>query len=119
MLERDGVVDAIPSYQAVDFLRRAEEREDAPQDAVVEIRKKVLDEGVPLPSVARESRDVVFPIDDETKDKREKAALKLAATRLRDMLASSRAVSQRLAGDVTEKLDELIVALADSKKRAA
>ncbi len=119
VLQRDGVVDAIPSYQAVDFLRRAEEREDAPQEAVVEIRKKVLDEGVPLPSVAREYRDVVFPIDDETKDKREKAALKLAATRLRDMLASSRAVSQRLAGDVTEKLDELIVALADSKKRAA
>ena len=119
VLQRDGVVDAIPSYQAVDFLRRAEEREDAPPEAVVEIRKKVLDEGVPLPSVAREYRDVVFPIDEETKDKRDKAALKLAATKLRDMLASTHAVSQRLAGDVTEKLDALLEALAESKKRAA
>src|SRR6267154_5550804 len=37
VLKRDGVIDAIPSYKAVDFLRRAEEKEDAPQEAVVAI----------------------------------------------------------------------------------
>lgn len=119
VLKRDGVSESIPSYQAVDFLRRAEEKEDAPAEAVVEIRKKVLDEGLPLPSVAREYRDVVFPIDEETKDKRDKAALKQAATKLRDMLAKTHGVSQRLAGEVGEKLDELIDALAEAKKRAA
>src|SRR5512142_1628112 len=67
VLKRDGVVDAIPSYQAVDFLRRAEEQEGAPEEAVVAIRKKVLEDGVPLPSVAREYKDVVFPIDEDAR----------------------------------------------------
>jgi hypothetical protein len=119
VLRRDGVSELIPSYQAVDFLRRAEEQEGAPEDAVVAIRKKVLDEGVPLPSVAREYRDVVFPIDEETKDKRDAAAVRHAAVKLRDALASTRAVPQRLAAEVGTKLDELIEALADAKKRAA
>jgi len=119
VLKRDGVIDAIPSYQAIDFLRRVEEKEDAPEDAVVAIRKKVLEEGVPLPSVSREYKDVVFPIDEEAKDKRDKVAIRHAAHKLKDALASTRAVSKTLASDLTEKLDALIEAVTESKKRAA
>jgi lipopolysaccharide biosynthesis regulator YciM len=119
VLKRDGVIDAIPSYQAVDFLRRVEEKEDAPEEAVVAIRKKVLEDGVPLPSVSREYKDVVFPIDDDTRDKRDKVALRHAAHKLKDALASTRAVPKHLANGVTEKLDELLEALVDAKKRAA
>ena len=43
VLARDGVAAPLPSYQAIDFLRRVEEKEDAPEDAVREIRRKVLD----------------------------------------------------------------------------
>lgn len=119
VLKRDGVIDAIPSYQAVDFLRRAEEKEDAPQEAVVAIRKKVLEDGVPLPSVSREYKDVVFPIDDDTRDKRDKVALRHAANKLKDALASTRAVPKHLANQVSDRLDELLDALAETKKHAA
>ena len=119
VLKRDGVIDAIPSYQAIDFLRRVEEREDAPEEAVVAIRKKVLEDGVPLPSVAREYKDVVFPIDDDAREKRDKVTLRHAAHKLKDALASTRAVPKHLATTITEKLDELIEAVTDAKKRAA
>jgi hypothetical protein len=119
VLKRDGVIDSIPSYQAVDFLRRAEEQDGAPEEAVVAIRKKVLDEGVPLPSVSREYKDVVFPIDEDTRDKRDKTALRHAAHKLKDALASTRAVPKHLASDVTAKLDELLEAIAETKKHAA
>jgi hypothetical protein len=119
VLKRDGVIDAIPSYQAIDFLRRAEEREDAPEEAVVAIRKKVLEEGMPLPSVSREFKDVVFPIDDDARDKRDKRDLRHAAHKLKDGLASTRAVPKHLAAQLTEKLDELIETLTEAKKHAA
>jgi hypothetical protein len=119
VLKRDGVIDAIPSYQAIDFLRRAEEREDAPEEAVVAIRKKVLEEGMPLPSVSREFKDVVFPIDDDARDKRDKRDLRHAAHKLKDGLASTRAVPKHLATQLTEKLDELIETLTEAKKHAA
>ncbi len=119
VLRRDGVSEMIPSYQAIDFLRRVEEKEDAPEEAVVAIRKKVLDEGVPLPSVSREYKDVVFPIDEEARDKRDKTTLRHAANKLKDALASTRAIPKHLAGEVTAKLDELLEAIAETKKRAA
>ena len=86
---------------------------------MVAIRKKVLEEGVPLPSVSREYKDVVFPIDEDAKDKRDKVAIRHAAHKLKDALASTRAVSKTLASDLTEKLDALIEAVTESKKRAA
>ncbi len=119
VLRRDGIEEAIPSYQAVDFLRRAEERDDAPEDAVVAIRKKVLDDVAPLPTVARQFGDTVFPIGDAEKKKRDAAALKNVATRLRDLLADTRAVPRRLSAEVTSSLDELLAALAAGTERAA
>lgn len=119
VLRRDGVSESIPSYQAIDFLRRAEEQQGAPEEAVVAIRKKVLDEGVPLPSVSREYKDVVFPIDEDARVARDRSALRHAATKLRDALASTRAVPRGLANGVSEKLDELLEALESAKKRAA
>jgi lipopolysaccharide biosynthesis regulator YciM len=119
VLRRDGISEAIPSYQAVDFLRRAEEQEGAPEDAVVAIRKKVLDDGMPLPAVSREYRDVVFPIDEAERTRRDAAAVRHTAVRLRDMLANTRTVPRGLAKGVTEKIDELISALDDAKEDAA
>jgi len=119
VLRRDGVSENIPSYQAIDFLRRAEEKTGAPEEAVVAIRQKVLEENAPLPSVVREWGEVVFPIDEGERDKRDKAALKHAAAKLKDALAKTRAVPRELARGVEEKLDELLEALQDTKKRAA
>jgi len=118
VLRRDGISESIPSYQAVDFLRRAEEQEGAPEEAVVAIRKKVLDEGALLPAVSREYRDVVFPIEEGERKRRDTATVRHAAVRLRDVLASTDAVPRGLAKGVTEKLDELIAVLGDAKAHA-
>jgi hypothetical protein len=83
------------------------------------IRKKVLEDGAPLPSIAREYGDVVFPIDDAERKRKDAATLRHAALRLKDVLASTRAVSRSLTGGLTEKLDELLEALETTTKKSA
>jgi hypothetical protein len=111
VLERDGVGAPLPSYQAIDFLRRAEASADAPREAVEEIRRKVLDEAQPIMQVARQYNDVVFPIDEKTRKKQDAAGVKNVAKRLRELLSETRAVPKRLAGEVSESLDKLLAAL--------
>jgi hypothetical protein len=119
VLRRDALSEPIPSYQSVDFLRRAEASEEAPRDAVDEIRRRVLDEAAPAATVAREYRDVVFPIDEATRKARDAAGLKNVATRLRELLSETRAVPRRLAGEVGTALDRLLEALGASEEDAA
>jgi len=112
VLQRDGVARAIPSYQAVDFLRRAEESEEAPRDVVAEIRKQVIDEGAGLPSVTKQFKDVVFPpTADERKD-RDKNAIVNTATRLRDLLQDTRAVPRHVAVEVRTSLNTMLDVLS-------
>lgn len=118
VLRRDGVRDAIPSYQSVDFLRRAEEQEGAPEDTVQAIRKRVLEEAAPLPTVARQFKDTVFPIDEAQRKQRDAAGIKNVATRLRDLLGETRAVPKKLAGEVSAELERLLEALG-AKDQAA
>lgn len=119
ILER-GDVRAIPSYQAVDFLRRAESQERAPTEAVEEIRRKVLEEGVSLPTVSKKFSDVVFPLDAKTKRQRDAAGVKNVATRLKELLGETRAVPRALADEVAESLERLLGALGqDEEERAA
>jgi hypothetical protein len=68
--------------------------------------------------VAREYRDVVFPIEEGERKRRDAATVRHAAVRLRDVLASTAAVPRGLAKGVTEKLDELIAVLGDTKEHA-
>ncbi|MFO0668919.1 MAG: hypothetical protein U0235_04715 [Polyangiaceae bacterium] len=119
VLVRDGVSANIPSYQAVDFLRRAESEERAPTEAVEEIRRRVLDDGVTLPTVAKKFADVVFPIDAASKKARDAAGLKNVATRLKELLAETRAVPRRLADEVSESLERLLAELEEKDERAA
>jgi hypothetical protein len=119
VLSRDGVRDNIPSYQAVDFLRRAESEDRAPTEAVEEIRRKVLDEGASFPAVAKKFGEVVFPLDAASKRARDAAGLKNVATRLRELLGETRAVPRRLADEVSESLERLLAELQDKEERAA
>ena len=90
VLRRDGRDAPIPSYQAVDFLRRAEEEADAPEETVREIRRHVLDEGASLPKISRIYRQVVFPVGDEERSDKQRSGLKQAITRLVELLALAR-----------------------------
>ena len=108
----------VPSYQAVDFLRRAEESEDAPREAIAEIRKRVLEEAAPAAAVSRAYKDVVFPIDESTRRARDTAGVKNVAKRLRELLDETKAVPRRLANDVAEALDRLLEAIEDKEEAA-
>ncbi|MEO8874089.1 MAG: hypothetical protein ABI461_00765 [Polyangiaceae bacterium] len=119
VLRRDGVTSHIPSYQSVDFLRRAESQEDAPREAVDAIRKRVIEESAPHANVVKQFAETVFPINDAEKKRRDAAGLKNVATRLRELLADQRAVTKKLAGEVSASLSALLDALAEAEERAA
>jgi hypothetical protein len=108
-----GPDEPIPSWQSVDFLRRAEEKEGAPAEAVAELRRRVIDDGAALPSLTRKYREVIFPLADEEKADRDARQLRSAARRLAELLEGSGAVPRRLAREVGEAVARLIEALGD------
>jgi hypothetical protein len=118
VLARDGLGSPIPSYQAVDFLRRAEESEDATPDVVQQLTRKVLADGAPLSAVSREYKDVVFPISENDRAARDLATLKAAAARLRDLLPETKAVSKKVANETAAAVERLLEAL-EAKATAA
>jgi len=128
VLRRDPCATHLPSYQAIDFLRRAEERNEqsvreggdhtVSEETMGEVRKKVLDEGVPMATVARLYKDSLFPVSDADKKTRDKKELKAAATKLRELLAETHAVPRRLASTVGDAIDELLTELKGEAKAA-
>jgi hypothetical protein len=119
VLARDALQEPIPSYQAVDFLRRAEGSPHAPRDAVDAIRRRVLDDAAPAAAVSRAYRDVVFPIDESTRRSRDGAGLRNVAKRLSELLAETQAVPRKLALEIGEAISKLLAAIADDGDEAA
>jgi hypothetical protein len=120
VLRRDGLNEPIPSYQSVDFLRRAEQADDrAAPDVMDALRKRVIDEGAQPAAVAREFKAQVFPIDEATRKERDAAGLKSVARRLHELLGETRAVPRRLAAEVDDAVTKLLEALAKKEDAAA
>jgi hypothetical protein len=121
VLQRDPL-EALPSYQAIDYLRRVEEKaaEDStiPKETLVDVRKQILEEGVPVAKVARLYNDTLFPVSEDDKRESNRKALKSTATKLRDLLADSNAVPKHLASTMGEALDELLAELSGEAKAA-
>ena len=114
VLERSGRDAPIPSYQSVDFWRRAEEESEAPPETVDEIRRQVLDEGAELPKLSRIYRQVVFPIDAEDQADKRRQTLKQTIAKLVELLAQVREdklVPRDLCAEVEEPLQRLASAL--------
>lgn len=122
VLKRDPLENHLPSYQAVDFLRRAEERNEqennVSDETMVEVRNKIIDEGVPMATVARLYKDSLFPVSDADKKSKDKKDIKATATKLKELLAETSSVPRRLASTVGEALDELLTELASGAKAA-
>ncbi len=122
VLRRDPIETPLPSYQAIDFLRRAEEKaeeDDSVSNAtIVDIRKKLLDEGAPVATVARLYKDSLFPTSEADKKTKDKKDLKAAASKLKELLAETRAVPKRLASTVGDALAELLNELSSDAKAA-
>lgn len=109
VLRRDGREAPIPTYQSVDFLRRAEEAE-VPEETLTELRRHVLDEGAPLPKIARLYREAVFPLDPDEQAEKRLGSLTSTINRLMELLAHARAdklVPEPLCAEVEEPLARL------------
>jgi hypothetical protein len=122
VLTRDPL-EPLPSFKAIDYLRRVEEKAEEQDSSIseatlVDVRKQILDDKVPVAKVARLYADTLFPVSDEAKRDTNRKALKQTATKLRDLLADSGAVSKRLASTVGEALDELLAELGGEAKAA-
>ncbi len=119
VLGRDAVNEPIPSYEAVDFLRRAEEREDAPRDVVETIRRKVLDDAASAGALSRTYGEAVFPLDKDTRRARDVAGIKNVAKRLAELLSETRVVPEKVASEVARSLSKLLEAIAADAEQAA
>jgi len=111
VLDRDGSSAPLPSYQSVDFLRRAEEESKAGDDTLSELRGKVFDEAMPLSQLARRYNEVLFPLDPEAQGEKRRTSLRSTAARLIELLAQARedgAVAAELAAEIEEPLQRLV-----------
>ena len=122
VLRRDPIDAPLPSYQAIDFLRRAEEKaeedDSVSDETIVDIRKRILDDGAPVATVARLYKDTLFPLSDSEKKDTDKRSIKHAATKLRDLLKETNAVPRRVCDSVGDALEELLTELAAEPKAA-
>jgi hypothetical protein len=121
VLRRDGRDAPIPTYQAIDFLRRAEEESDAPEEMLTELRRHVLDEGAPLPKISRIYREAIFPLDSEEQNEKRLSSLASTINRLMELMAQARAdrlVPEQLCAEVEEPLARLAAHLGRNKAAA-
>jgi hypothetical protein len=119
VLERDGLDAPIPSYQSIDFLRRAEEESGAPENVMVDLRKKVIDDCASVPLIAKEFKDTVFPISAAERKKKDAAGIRNVATRLRDLIAESNALPKDLAVEAKLLLDRVLEAVPRERQEKA
>jgi hypothetical protein len=103
----------IPSWQAVSYVAKAEERGAADEDTLTEMKRQVFDEGAPVPTLSRKFREVAFPMDDEEKKARLRSQIITASRRLADLVVEPEAaIPRKLAEKVEEITGELANALA-------
>jgi hypothetical protein len=114
VLQRDPRDQPLPSYQAVDFLRRAEEESGASDDTLSEVRRDVLDEALPAAQVARRYREVLFPVDAAEASEKRRGSLRTTAAKLIELLAMARedgAIPKELVAEIEEPLSRLVSSL--------
>jgi hypothetical protein len=122
VLTRDPIETTLPSYMAIDYLRRIEEKAEAddsiPKQAVEEVRHKILEEGQPMAKVARLYKDTLFPTTEHQKKEAARKDIKKVATKLRDLLAETDALPKKVVSSVDTALDELLAELGGEAKAA-
>ena len=114
--EEDNADDVrpVPTWQAVDFVLRAEERGAADDDTLDEMKRAVFEEGVPAPALSRRFREVAFPLGADEKRGRARQLVAQAARRVADLVADPQSgVPRVLAEKVEGIMGELITCMVD------
>jgi hypothetical protein len=99
----------IPSFEAVQYVAKAQAHGAASQDTLDEMKRMAFDEGASLPALSRRFKEVAFPVDDEEMKRRLRAQIVATARRLADLVAEPAAGVNR---SLAEKVEELAGTLA-------
>ena len=121
VLESTTLETKLPSYQAVDWLRRAE-ASNLPAATKEDMWRMVVDEGAPMHRIPRDVRDVVTPIDPDVRARQAVAGLRNVATRLSELLsetADETAVPSNVRDALTKNLAALLRALEHAEAATA
>jgi len=117
VLERDGVVNELPSLQNIEFLRRAEEAAQAgevPTDLFAEVRRAIIDENLPAGKVARQFKETLFPSDIELEQKkRRREAVRLLQKLVESLAVLEGSVPPEVLAQAQAALDRLLHAVPE------
>src|SRR5215470_1868070 len=108
----------VPSWQAVDFVARAEERGAAPAEVMDEMKRAAFDEGTPAPALSRRYRDVAFPVAEDEKRERLLAQMVAAGKRLVDLVAEPEAALPDGLGERIEAVVGELCVWADRRRKS-
>jgi hypothetical protein len=106
----------IPSWQAVDFVARAEERGAASAEVLDEMKHALFDEGAPSAALQRKYREVAFPLGDDEKRDRLNGQIIATAKRLADLVSEP---ELRLPRGLGEKIEAVVGELCEVLGRRA
>lgn len=112
VLSRDALSESIPTYQAVDYLRKAHERSEEIEkpDVFSALYTKIVDDGMPLAKAKREFEPTLFPRSAGEQKAKDESALRNMAARLLDLVRGSKT----LRGDTRRELEHALdAALAE------
>jgi hypothetical protein len=108
----------LPSYQAVDFWRRAEEAGAADDKTMGALGDEVLGGATPA-LLRRRYGEAAFPANDDDRDERSRRAALAAAQRLADVLPDCRGLGKGLVKEAEGVLGRLIETLRRKEPAAA
>ncbi len=115
ILRRDGLESNIPSYQSIDFLRRAEQAFEeglTDEKTIHEVRQAVLEETAPLPKISRLFRKTLFPEENEQEHQKKLGETEKLARRLSEVIASLKdSLPTQVTGLLEEAIQKLLQAL--------
>jgi hypothetical protein len=106
----------LPSLDAIDFWRRAEEEgrfDEDRREMLREVRHAVLDEGLGAPALRKRYGEQLFPVSDDEQEERDRASFLSAARRFISVLESTRFVPRRRAKELAEEVAALIAQIDD------
>lgn len=110
----------VPSWQAVDFVNRAEQRGAASPDVLSEMKREVFESGTPMPVLSKRYREVAFPVADGDRRDKTRGQIVMTARKLADLVAEPAAdLPDGLAERIEHVLGELQKVLGSRAKGAA
>lgn len=129
VLQRDALEESIPTYQAVDYLRKAHERSEVIEKPEVfsALYTQIVDDGVPLAKAKKEFEPTLYPRSRDEQKAKDETALRGMVVRMLDLVRGTKALTADTRRELTHALEATVAELpapvrlvkSDSKEHAA